>query len=235
MFRISSAVIVTALLVPAVVLGHYPWFLPDPEQAPKGTVRFVFEDGLAAGTGEYLGPFIKNATYWLRTTDKKEPTPVSFEEVKKGGKQWLAFPVKTAPGRAIDCYCKWGVYQGKLLHYYARHLDVTSPKELDALARAEKLRFDLVPRVNAGALEIQVLWDGKPSAGKSVLVAGPQQRVTLTSDAQGLVRFTPSKAGLYALRTQFIEPEPSGTEDGQGYKGLRQTATLTINWPIGEK
>jgi hypothetical protein len=231
MFRFSPVIILTVLLAPSLVFGHYPWFTRNPS-AEKDTVQFVFEEGLAAHDGQYLDPFIKDATYWLRTPGKKEPASMKFEEIKKDGKRWLTFSPAAAAPRAIDCYCKWGVYQGKLLHYYARHLDVASTDDLAALARAEKLDFDLVPRVNRDMIEIQVIWQGKPGAGNSVLIFGPQFKTTLIADANGIVRFQPGKGGLYALRTQFIEPDIAGTDKGTTYKGVRQTATLTMTLPI---
>lgn len=231
MIRLLGSAIL-AVLLPAVALAHYPYYLEDKSQPGAGNIMFVFEEGPAPGDGQYLDPFVKNGTFWLRTPGKKDATTLKFKDVTKDGKRWLALSTGVDSSRAIDCHCKWGVYQGKLLHYYARHLHVTSADHLAGLARAEKLRFELVPRLDKGAVEIQVLWDGKPDAGRSVLIAGPQFRTTAKSDAKGLVRFEPKKAGLYTMRTQFIDAKPEGTDGGKKYSGVRHTTTLSIDLPI---
>jgi hypothetical protein len=232
MLHLRCSVFAAVICFPALAFAHYPWFLKGQPADKPGTVTMIFEEGPAPGNGEYLDPFIKSATYWLRTTEKNAPTPLEFKPHDKDGKRWLTFSPDAVPAHGIEGYCKWGVYQGKLLHYYVRYLNVTSPEHLAALARAEKLQFDLVPRIEQNEIVVQVLWEGKPAAEKPVYITGPQFRRTATADAQGLIRFQPEKAGLYTLRSQFVQPEPEGTDDGTAYKGMRQTVTLTLNLPV---
>ncbi|MGE3809072.1 MAG: hypothetical protein AB7K24_30785 [Gemmataceae bacterium] len=223
----AMALLAGLLLVAGTARAHYPWFVPTKDPTK---IDLYFEEGPRPGDGEYLPSFLKGK-FWLRTPGQ-EPTPIKFEEVNKGGQRFLTFTTEAKPPRALEGYCKYGVYKGNLLFYYFKHLDAQAAKNLKPLARAEQLDYDLVPSWADGSLEVQLLWKGKPKGNQAVAVIGPKFREQIRSDDSGIVRFKPPASGLYTLRTSFVDAEPAGKDDGNDYKGLRQTATLTINLPV---
>jgi hypothetical protein len=232
--RLWPALALVVGLFASAAEAHYPFFAIDPTAGDKGTVNLYFEEAAKPGTGEYLDPFLKDGSYWIRTPDGV-PTPLKMQEVLKGANRWMAVALETARPRSIEGYCKWGVYRGNLLHYYTKHIDAATPEQMKALSRSEKLKFDLVPQVAGDTVEVQVLWQGKPKTGQDVTIFGPGLRVTEKSDAEGMVRFKPAKPGLYAMRTAFVEPDIAGKDNNQDYKGVRQTATMTLNLPLTGK
>jgi hypothetical protein len=240
MLHLRCSVFAAVICFPALAFAHYPWFLKGQPADKPGTVTMIFEEGPAPGNGEYLDPFIKSATYWLRTTEKNAPTPLEFKPHDKDGKRWLTFSPDAVPAHGIEGYCKWGVYQGKLLHYYVRYLNVTSPEHLAALARAEKLQFDLVPRIEQNEIVVQVLWEGKPAAekpvhhGTAVPADGdggrPGTDPLSTRKSRTLHAAQPVRSagtGGYGRRNRVQGNAPDGHADTQP-AGIRQCGTRQI-------
>lgn len=227
---LTTAALVTLALAAGLAHAHYPYIVPAKE---AGKLNLYFEDAPRAGTGEYLDPFLKGK-YWLRSPASDKQVMLKPEDVKKDKQRWFTFTADASTPRAVDAYCKWGVYKGNLLYYYVKHIDAGSAKEIAALAKSSNLEYDLVPAWKDGSLEVQLLWKGKPKAGQVVTVMGPKFREQLKSDENGVITIKPPAKGIYSMRTAFIEPEPAGKEGGEEYKGLRQTGTLTIQLPPGK-
>ncbi len=218
-------------------LGHYLWVAVD---AQSGTAGIYFEEGPAPGDGGYLDPFIQRGKTWIRSVDEKEPTALKTVEMKRSGKRWLSARLPRPAPRSVDSYGKWGVYRygqtDVLLYYYARHLDVRSPEELRKLERAKHLELDIVASASKGAIELLVLWKGKPAPGRSVSLRGPKGlRKNLRTGEDGRTRFKPATEGRYTARTNVEEKDRAGTFDGKEYQMVRHHATLTLDLPLGSQ
>ena len=93
---------------------------------------------------------------------------------------------------------------GVLLQYYARHLAgdwARSP----SLARAERLKLDIVPSLEGKQLRLAVLYQNQPVAGGEVVIVDPAGEVhELATDDKGRVDIVAS-AGRFAIRAAHKE------------------------------
>jgi hypothetical protein len=219
----------------SVASAHYLWFAV--EKQPEGeAANIYFEEGPAAGDGHYLDPIAASAKVWLRTVDSPKPALLKASESTAPNKRWLTAAVAKPAPRSVDCYAKFGVYRygqtDVLLHYYARHLDVSTHEDLHELSRAEQLDLDIVPHDHADEVELTVLWKGKPAADRQVLIRGPQKfQQNLKTDAKGRVEFKPPAAGKYLFRTNVEEATP-GKEGDKEYSLIRHHATMLLTLPL---
>lgn len=224
-------------LLVAPVSAHYLWITVQ-KAGEKQTVDLFFEEGPRPGDGQYLDPFIKRGTTWVRT-GTGEAEPVKMAEVKQPGKRWLSTALQSTGPCGITSYGKWGVYRyGELdilLHYYAKHIRVDSAEGLGAFARARELELDLVPSVVGDKVEVLVMWKGKPAVGRTVLVRGPGVRENPKTNEDGVIRFQIDQPGEYALRTSIELKGEKGTFEGKEYAEVRHHSTLTIKLPLGQK
>jgi hypothetical protein len=237
---LSLACAVSFVLLHSTAEAHYLWLNLDQKSGDHGTTNLYFEGGPGPGDGKYLDPFIERGTTWVRTIKNNKPVPLEMAVIKKPGKRWLASELKVDGPRCIDSFCKWGVYRyGKtdvLLHYYAKHFDAKSVADKNALARAEQLDLDIVPTFSEDGVELQVLWKGKPAAGRPFKLRGfGGLKKNLTTDEEGRVRFKPLASGFHSMRTSVDEPDNSGTFDGKDYDIARHHCSLTVNLTVAEK
>ncbi|MGF1580133.1 MAG: hypothetical protein ACFCD0_12290 [Gemmataceae bacterium] len=233
----------TLLISVTTVQAHYPWLVIRNEKG-KAKVHFYFEEAPRVGDGYYLDPFLERAKTWVRTVDDPKPQKLILKETKSVGRRgkkelklrWLSGDLSVKRPRAISMDCLWDVYtygkQEILLHYYPRHIDVTNAKELDVLAGAPHLDAVLVPRWKGEALEVQLLWKGKPAANRPVRIGGPGKLFkNVRTDNNGKVSFTPKAKGLHIMRT-YVQENEKGKFKSRAYDAIRHHATLTVNLPL---
>lgn len=218
--------------------SHYLWVTLDPKDGEHGTTNVYYEGGPGPGNGQYLDPFIRRGKTWIRTLDADRPAELKMEETKLPGKRWLSAGLPAGGPRSVESYGKWGVYRyGKtdvLLHYYAKHFDVSSFDELTKLGRAEQLNLDVVPEFVDDGAGFRVLWKGKPAVGRPVDVRGPKGfKVALKTDKKGRVRFEIKSKGRYTIRTS-VEEKQTGTDDGKEFQLIRHHGTVVLNLPVNE-
>jgi uncharacterized GH25 family protein len=218
------------------LLAHYLWVTIDAKQGEHGTANLYFEGGPGAGDGHYLDHFTETGKTWIRTVEEPKPQAIKTHEATAKDKRWLAVELPTGGPRSIDSYGKFGVYAyGKtnvLLHYYARNLDVTSHEDLHELARSEQLALDIVPHDEGKAMELQVLFDGKPAADSSIKLRGPKKfQVNLKTDKSGRVRFDVEHEGTYTFHA-MVEEDKAGTDGGEKYTLVRHHSTMLLKLPL---
>jgi hypothetical protein len=213
--------------------AHYLWVTIDKQ---NGATNIYFEGAPAAGDGRYLDHFTKTSKTWFRTVEKIKPELIQTSDVRKDKKRWLSVKLPAAAPRSIDCYGKFGVYAyGKtnvLLHYYGRHLDVSTHEDLHELGRAKHMDLDIVPHDSENEIELTVLWKGKPAADRIVYIHGPKQfRKNVKTNDKGRVIFTPAAAGNYRLRTSVEQATP-GRDGDDDYDLIRHHATMIMTLPL---
>jgi hypothetical protein len=232
MRRIAMLALLLLFLLPSAAHAHYLWILVKP-QAGEQVVDVVFEEATRPGDGRYLDPILERGTTWIRSADRPQARKLEMHETRDGERRWLRASPDAAHPLAVESYVKWGVYRygqtDALLHYYARYLDSNREGPAATLRRAEKLDLDIVP---AGGKpeenEVQVLWKGKPVAGRPIDFRGPRgRREKLTTDAQGRIRISLTEPGIYTLRTSVIENQ-SGSFQDKDYTQVRHNVTLVV-------
>ena len=217
--------------------AHYLWVTITPKGGMHGTVNIYFEGGPGPGDGQYLDPFIKRGTTWIRTIDAPKTAVLKVEETKSPGKRWLSAKIPAAAPRVIDSFAMWGVYTyGKtevLLHYYAKNAQVSSEAELNKIGRSDKLAFDVAPTLKGQNVSCEVTWNGKPAPNCKVSVRGPGGfRTSMKTDAKGKLSFAAEKKGRYTVHATLDEADKSGTQDGKKYDIKRHHSTLIMMLPL---
>ncbi|MCH7729324.1 MAG: hypothetical protein IH991_23030 [Planctomycetes bacterium] len=225
--------LVIALFSVSNAFAHYLWVTVD----SSGKTNIYFEGGPGPGDGKYLDPFIERGKSWFRTANDPKPKELELQVTKKPGKRWLSAELPKGGDRAIEMYGKWGVFRygntDVLLHYYGRHLNVSSNESLKKLSSATHLDLDIVLTPTNDGLRLQVLWKGKPAAGRSVNLRGPGLNKNLKTDDKGTASFKPEKSGRYTLRTS-VEEDRVGKDDGKDFQKVRHHCTLTVNLPVSD-
>ena len=244
-------------------LSHYLWATIDYDSRGSGITKLHFEDKPTPGLGEFLQPFADGAQTWIRTLSTNSPKQIQLAEVTNQGNRWLSAELSQEGPRSIETYAKWGVWQfpdtgnETLLHYYAKHLDVNSPDNLDALGVASEFLLDLVPsgyvkpsqffnldlgverlsnfisRWTGPSVEILVRWRGQPAADAHLTVRGPTgPKIHLKTDAKGYVRVQASEPGLWTFLSYVEESDKKGVDQGKAYDVVRYTSSLTLRLPL---
>ncbi len=231
MFRRILAATLMVVFFASVANAHYLWVI-----IRNGKANVIFEEAPYPRNGGYLGPFIKRGKTWIRTPDNMKPIPVEMKVATKAKpkQKWLISKESVKTPCAIESYGKFGTYSYKktivLLHYNARYLQVKSRDQLKTFARAKHLAIDIVPSLTKDAINLQVLWKGKPAANRPFYVRGPSRKNTKT-DPEGKVFVPISKPGVYTFRS-YMELDESGTEEGKKYDKIRHHCTLTMRLPL---
>ena len=104
------------------------------------------------------------------------------------------------------------------------------PDRAAKLARAERLPLDIVPAVADGKLNLEVLYQGKPSASSEVIVIDPAgKEKELKTDAEGKVAVAAPESGRYAVRAAHLETDKSGTRGDKKYAQTWHYCTLLVD------
>ena len=246
-FRIISLLVLGFLTVqipPA--FSHYPWITLENDSEEFGIMNFYFEDKPGPGIGEYLQPFVEGAKTWIRTLKTQSHQQIQLIEVNRQGNKWLTAELSQLGPRSVESYAKWGVYKfpktgiDTLLHYYAKHLNINSPQDLQDLGTANDFLLDIIPgryvkpsrffpldlgvirlsnfinRWIGPSVEILVRWKGHPAADTHVIIRGPTgPKIHFRTDTKGYVRFQAPESGLWTFVTYVEESDLKGVDQGK--------------------
>ncbi len=154
---------------------------------------------------------------------------------------WAARFTPTQPGTYVIAHTSEAVMtyapvrsikSAKTVFLASKQLD--QPAKPQGFNRALGHPLELVaqsPVLPANVLKVQLLWKGKPLAGKIVsfiprggqLTEGFDSRYERVTDKDGLVSFKPEEANYY-----LIVVHQNGVEEkGEGYESTKYSATLT--------
>jgi uncharacterized GH25 family protein len=227
-----SCVAFLALVVLAApgAQAHFIWFDLAPAQSGR-EARLYFGEEAAPGEAHLIGK-VAHAKAWLRTPGS-EPTEVKLAAPGKDAEALVA-PCPTATEAAsLEGSCDYGVYErgpGVLLQYYAKALSGDWAKHPE-LARAERLKLDIVPSAAGGKLAVEVLYEGQGVANTEVVIVDPAGEIhELKTDAAGHAEIKAS-AGRHAIRAAKVETDRSGQRDGKKYAQTWHYATLVLDVP----
>jgi Protein of unknown function (DUF3386) len=213
--------------------AHFIWLDAVPAAGGDWQARLYFSEEPAPGE-PHLVNRAANTKVWTRgvsgnTSDLKFSAEPTDE---------LAALVAPCPmgAASIEGACDYGVYErgpGVLLQYYAKRLAGDWQKHPE-LARAERLKLDIVPSVDNGKLAVDVLYGGKPSAASEVVFIDPTgEHHELKTDAQGRALIA-AGAGRWAVRAAHIEADRAGERDGKKFAQTWHYATLVLDLPAGK-
>lgn len=225
-----SAMLAT-FLIPGVADAHFVW-LNTTTAAGDKTYAFLYFSESADEQDYRLPERVAAADFWQRTPDGQKQ-PLSTEKLETEERIGLVAPLTRPEQTVLEATCRYGIYHGSLLTYYAKHVPSLSDQTA-GLLRSSELALDIVPQVSGEDLQLTVLWKGEPLAGADVVIdAVAGDLVEAVTDEAGRVVFQPKTGGLIGVRAGH-QTEDAGELDGTPYKGAAHHATLTLNWTMAD-
>ena len=221
----------------APAAAHFVWITTLRAEGDGLAAHVWFSETAEPGSARLIAK-IAHTEAWSRTPASSEREKLALKPISDDAGGALVGLVGAKPPLAVEAVCRYGVFsrgdRALLLNYYARHLEVRTAAELAALARADQLDLDIVPQLDGDQAKLSVLWKGKPAVGAEVVVhlpGGGEQE--LKTDDKGLVAFDATRAGAYAIRAKFVEPDSAGEHNGNAYAEAWHITTLTLVFPQG--
>lgn len=231
--RCGALAAVLWLLGGAAADAHFIWADVQPAEGGRVEVRLYFGELPKPGEPELIGK-IEATRAWLRGPDNRA---TELQLARSSDENLAALVARPTPAGAnsVEATCDYGVFQrgpaALLLQYYAKHLPDDWTRAAN-LARSEKLRLDIVPELAGDQLTLRVLYEGKPDAGREVIVLEPAgKQLELKTDDEGRVTTTVVPGGSYAVRAAHVEPDRGGSRDGKAYSQTWHYCTLTMAVP----
>ncbi len=225
--------IVISLGVQSIASAHFLWIATGLDGESANTAVWIFEEAPKAGDGFYVDDFEGKTRTWVRSLASDRIMPLELTEVKRDELRYQTAEVAVAAPRSIETYGKFGVYPygdiNALLFYYAKFIDTTDEKALNALSRSSELDYDIVPELKGSDLKLTVFDHGKAVPKIEVNVSGPGRfRANLTTNKSGSIKLTGVDPGQWAFRATVVEPENAGEDEGEEYEQVRYTTTLIL-------
>lgn len=232
--RIQVVGVIAVTLIPwQMAHGHNLFvLLKHPSDGPD-VIQVIFEHSPRPGRGNYNQPLLDRGKSWI--VKAKEPKKVLLElkETTTSGKKFLQTQTKTRAPRLIVHSCTWGIYRGRLDHFYGKFLDVSTPEEAKILARAAKLPLDIIPHIQANTITLQVLFKGKPLANRTIWIWSPRgKEMRRNTDAAGSLKLKNLQSGTWSFATTHTLRALTGKFQGKPYKGVMHATTCSIRWPV---
>jgi hypothetical protein len=217
-----------AVLMAQAASAHFVWVAVQKDSGSQPQVHVWFSELAEPDSAELLDRIAK-VKVWSRTASGAGPEISLTKKIEGGGGAFVG--PAPAGASAISAHINYGVLtrreQTFLLHYHAKYLDA-SAKDLKAIARDQKLDFDIVPTLTGGGATLEVLFRGKPAKEAEVVILDPATEETTTkTDAAGLVKLKGLKAGLYSIRAKWVVME-AGKEGDKEYPQVNHYSTLAL-------
>lgn len=212
--------------------AHYLWLKTiDLEGKPHA---FLFFGESVTDEAYRLPERIAVAEVWRRTPDGRR-AKLAMKPLDTNQRIGLTVPLPDADVPCvIEASRQYGVYQGMLLTYYAKHVHAAAGGQWTAAAASKELKLDIVPSVEGDQLRLAVLWDGKPLPDSKVSVTvGDAKPAEVTTDADGKASLKPDRAGLISVLATARHPATRGEIEGESYTGAMHFASLTFTWRGG--
>ncbi|MEX0977854.1 MAG: DUF3386 family protein [Pirellulales bacterium] len=230
---LGFAIVCLVALTRTPAQAHFIWLDLAPTAGGDSQARLYFSEEPEPGEPHLVGKVAHTKT-WVRDASGK----VSDIKLGKAASDDLAALVAscaTSAPASLEGTCDYGVYSrgptaGPLLQYYAKRLagDWTRHPEL---ARAERLKLDIVPHRLANKLAVDVLYDGRPVAeAEVVFIDASGEHHDLKTNAQGRAEMKVD-SGRMAVRAARIEADRSGERDGKPFKQAWHYCTLVLDVP----
>jgi uncharacterized GH25 family protein len=210
-------------------LAHFVFLAVENDSSGQPAAHVWFSEFAEPDSADLLDK-IAGIQVWSRSAsgDSKDLKVTKQTDASGGG---ALVGVVPAGAQALSGHINYGVLTRRnetfLLHYHAKYLDA-SAAELQALARDEKLAFDIVPRAGDKGYTLEVLFQGKPAAGAEVVIFDPTaDETTAKTDAAGKLELPAAKPGLYSIRAKWVVAE-AGKQGDKEYAQVNHYTTLTL-------
>jgi uncharacterized GH25 family protein len=230
---LGFAIVCLVTLTRTPARAHFIWLDLAPATGGDAQARLYFSEEPAPGEPHLVAKVAHTKT-WVRDASGKV-RDLKLDKVASNDLAALVAPCATSAPASLEGTCDYGVYSrgptaGPLLQYYAKRLSGNWSKHPE-LARAERLKLDIVPHRLANSLAVDVLYDGQPVADTEVVfIDASGEHHELKTNAQGRAEINVA-AGRLAVRAAHIEADRSGERDGKPFKQTWHYCTLVLDLP----
>lgn len=199
-------------------LAHYPWLVTD----DAGHALLFFSESPAERDYQ-LPECVAQAEVMLLDSD--EAKTLELADVDEDGYVGRRSESEVPAASALATSCCYGVYHGTLLSYYARFLPTIGHDR----APTERPRLDADLKLTDDGLEATVYWEGKPAAGATATLIGPDgETQEEETDDTGTITFKTPDKGLIGLVVGYILEDAAGTFQDEPYQGESHYATFSF-------
>ncbi len=210
--------LILAVVLPAA--AHSVWIEPSPEGVL--VIRFAEPDGKFEKSPGHLDSLTPPLAWKIGDTN----TPVRLDVQKERDRFVITGSVQTDAVQTETAFAVMGARgpasggAGRKPNFYARWQPDLQTEAVPALT------LDLVPTGKPG--EVRLLFRGQPVAGKAATFRTPDEKeVELTTDTDGLLRFSSSQPGLHLLTVAHHRETQPGFHGGKAYELNSHNASLT--------
>lgn len=176
-----------------------------------------------------LAERISSARYGILTPDGKYH-PLDLPKDRQKGD--YGTEIRQEGSAVIVGRCDDGVSVGadgkKTLTRYSAKRMVGSPADWDRMPAAQQLELEVVPRLTADGIDLEVRSQEKPVSGATVKVYMPDGQIHRDhSDSEGMVHLPKRQAGTYSVVAQRELQEHGKTGDVE-YDRVQDYSTLSF-------
>ncbi len=211
--------------------AHFLWLLPD-TTTPEAKVHVYFGESAAPDDPALLDRVLKAEVWSVGGRSGAQALTLT----KLNDDLTAPLPGPASSSTVILRHSYGVVAKGGapfLLNYGAKAYPAALPGSWRPVGDAERLPLEITPKVNAGKVELNVTWQGKPLAGSAMHVTGDgiDSAIEGTTDAEGRFVCTLPKSGIFSIRAKHVE-EKAGEFDGKTYQQVRYYSTLTLPYSV---
>lgn len=207
-----------ALALASSASAHFVWI--HVLAGGGSRVEIFFGDGVWEDTEPSLLRYVEGVELWTPAGTTLDPVA----EPHALSTRLPAGETVVLGRRDMGVFSRPGAGAPVKLDYYAK-----GTAALAGAAEPRGTRAEVIARADGDELVLQVLFDGSPAPGATVIVPRHDSIATdeHEADAEGRVRVPRPRSGVFAVRAKVAVPEP-GEHDGEAYRAEHHWATLTV-------
>ena len=226
MKRMFLSIAITALaLLPGIASAHFIWLVPGSGDS-QSKVYVYFGEDAEDSSPDYLAR-VADAKL-LSVAAKGQVTPLTLVKTDSN----LTADSANVSSAVVVAIHDMGVLDRGDSKFRLKYYAKTGPDAASSVWQqsdcADQLALDVVPNLQGAELKLLVHFQKQPAVGADIKVIRPgADDFEGTTDASGMVTLDVADAGLYAIRTRFVEAVGGHLED-QSYPETRHYTTVTL-------
>ncbi|MEX1224170.1 MAG: kelch repeat-containing protein, partial [Pirellulales bacterium] len=209
--------------------AHYLWLRSDISDKEPRLVLYLSE--AADLPGDVLPEPIALTPVSWQSFDGP-PVAVDMRPLKEDALEVHSPAIEQDSGGVATAVCKFGIFRGRRLTYFAKHVACTDWNQLESPLASKEFLIDLAPHVRGGRLTILATFQGKPLPQTEIrYMAASGKETTPRTDEQGRLEIELPNDGPVSFMLRHKQEEPTGRIGEQEYQGASDYVTLTLSPP----
>jgi hypothetical protein len=233
MSRISAVLLLSLLstFVARPVMAHFPWLAIDANH----TAILFFGENPSERNYKLPGPVAQTDVSVLNAEGRL--AAVKLQAIESDSFVGMASIDQVVPDATLVSQTTYGIYQGSLLQYYTMHRGGKLPSAGESPKNQAAIPWDLRADLSHvdGAVEVHVIWKGKPLVGATVQLFCEEghEEAARETDESGKVVFSDEEVedGLNGILVGYTDPNESGSYQERTYESAAHYLTVTFTDP----